>query len=188
MVTFIAKSVLSERDLSRVPFAASLAVQQAVRNLGAENAVLKWPNDVICDHCKLAGILVENLAVSVEKRACLIGIGVNVTQKDFPEANDYARKPISLRMILHEKTPSVEQLLNELCARLTDCFSQIASNDDWKNLAALWGALMTRNISQSGISEDGVRVEGIIRSLRLDDGAALIEEPSGNIVAARPII
>ena len=53
-------------------FAAGLAVLEAVRPYAAD-ARLKWPNDVLLDGAKLAGVLLE-----AEGDAVVVGIGVNL--------------------------------------------------------------------------------------------------------------
>jgi BirA family transcriptional regulator, biotin operon repressor / biotin---[acetyl-CoA-carboxylase] ligase len=61
--------------ISLVPLAAGLAVADAVRRQGASPR-LKWPNDVLLDERKTAGILVERHEVAGEA-VLLIGIGIN---------------------------------------------------------------------------------------------------------------
>ena len=57
---------------SLVPLAAGLAVRGAARKRGAR-VDLKWPNDVVADGAKCAGVLVEN-----HDDVLVIGIGVDV--------------------------------------------------------------------------------------------------------------
>lgn len=58
----------------RISMLAGLAVAQAVEAIVPSAAVrIKWPNDVVIDGRKLAGILIESV-----KDACVIGIGLNV--------------------------------------------------------------------------------------------------------------
>ncbi len=54
-----------------------LAVASAVRRVGEIPAQVKWPNDVLVDDRKLAGILLER----VDGPAAIVGIGLNVTLK-----------------------------------------------------------------------------------------------------------
>ena len=63
-------------DLGGVSLAIALGVVRAVRGLGAENAVVKWPNDVLVHGRKLAGVLIES-AKSKGKSRLVIGIGLN---------------------------------------------------------------------------------------------------------------
>jgi BirA family biotin operon repressor/biotin-[acetyl-CoA-carboxylase] ligase len=57
-----------------LPLLTGLAVVTAVRDLTSINAVLKWPNDVMIEGRKLAGILAEAAADAV-----IIGTGLNVS-------------------------------------------------------------------------------------------------------------
>ena len=61
-----------------VTLALGLAVQEAVSDF--VSADLRWPNDVMLNHRKLAGILVQ-----AQAGALIAGIGVNVNQVSFPD-------------------------------------------------------------------------------------------------------
>ena len=69
---------------------AGLAVQEAVSlRLGAPHyAMLKWPNDLLIDGAKLAGILLERVGEAV-----VVGIGVNLAQA--PQLPDRATVALS---------------------------------------------------------------------------------------------
>ena len=60
-----------------LPLLVGLAVDATVRELGVECG-LKWPNDVLVDNRKLAGILLERVDTS-QGAAAIIGVGLNVT-------------------------------------------------------------------------------------------------------------
>jgi BirA family biotin operon repressor/biotin-[acetyl-CoA-carboxylase] ligase len=57
-----------------LPLAAGWAVLSAVRELGLSTARLRWPNDILVDRRKLAGILVDKFSSD----AAVVGIGLNV--------------------------------------------------------------------------------------------------------------
>ena len=61
--------------------ALGLAVQKAVDDFADVSCDLRWPNDVLLNERKLAGIMVQ----STETEALIAGIGINVNQIDFPE-------------------------------------------------------------------------------------------------------
>jgi BirA family biotin operon repressor/biotin-[acetyl-CoA-carboxylase] ligase len=63
---------------------AGLAVLESVRALGARDACLKWPNDVLVGGAKLAGILVESRGLDPARPHAVVGVGVNVLQRAFP--------------------------------------------------------------------------------------------------------
>ncbi|WP_407294873.1 bifunctional biotin--[acetyl-CoA-carboxylase] ligase/biotin operon repressor BirA [Stutzerimonas zhaodongensis] len=64
--------------LSALSLVVGLAVLKALRLAGVSNAGLKWPNDVLADGKKIAGILVELSGDPADVCHVIIGIGVNV--------------------------------------------------------------------------------------------------------------
>lgn len=73
---------LETRHWPLIPLAAGVAVADGLRSLGAAPA-LKWPNDVLLESGKVAGILVERVG---EPACAVIGIGINVglTEVELP--------------------------------------------------------------------------------------------------------
>ncbi len=74
---------------ARVPplaLAAGLAVRDAVaRAAPAADVRIKWPNDVLVDGRKLAGVLVEAITAGSRVQAVVVGIGINVHTRVFPD-------------------------------------------------------------------------------------------------------
>ncbi len=64
---------------SWIPLLAGLAVAAAVRHEALVGATLKWPNDVMMQERKLAGLLVERIESASHAPAAIIGIGLNVS-------------------------------------------------------------------------------------------------------------
>ena len=62
---------------SQLGFVAGVATRRAVADLGVE-ARLKWPNDLVVEGAKLAGLLVEGVTQPGRRLAAVVGIGVNV--------------------------------------------------------------------------------------------------------------
>lgn len=54
-----------------------LAVADTLKSIGLDIVKLKWPNDILVDHKKLAGILVE-LSDKGDSRAVVVGLGLNI--------------------------------------------------------------------------------------------------------------
>ncbi|MEJ2138225.1 MAG: biotin--[acetyl-CoA-carboxylase] ligase [Gammaproteobacteria bacterium] len=64
-------------SLSCLGLAAGVAVLRAVRSCGLERAELKWPNDLVVDGQKLAGILVDVRGEAGGPLTAVIGVGLN---------------------------------------------------------------------------------------------------------------
>jgi BirA family transcriptional regulator, biotin operon repressor / biotin---[acetyl-CoA-carboxylase] ligase len=60
-----------------LPLLAGVALVETVRRLGGVDAVLKWPNDLMIDERKCAGILAESVGDGV-----VVGMGLNVTLRE----------------------------------------------------------------------------------------------------------
>lgn len=64
--------------LSGLSLAVGIALGRALRELGVDDIALKWPNDVLHRHRKLAGILIELQGEMLGPSAAVIGVGLNV--------------------------------------------------------------------------------------------------------------
>lgn len=67
-----------------LPLAAGLAICKVLQEMGVSGARLRWPNDVLIDDCKLAGLLIDQF----QPNLAIVGIGLNVRNR--PEASDPA--------------------------------------------------------------------------------------------------
>jgi BirA family biotin operon repressor/biotin-[acetyl-CoA-carboxylase] ligase len=66
----------------------ALAVRQSIHDWINQEVFIKWPNDIIVNDKKIAGILIENYIQGDDIKSSLCGIGVNIfqTQFSFPHA------------------------------------------------------------------------------------------------------
>jgi len=95
--------------------AVALSITHAVNEgLQAKKAKIKWPNDVLCDGLKLAGILTENVVRGSQIVSYLAGFGVNVNQINFPPE---AGRPGSIQLISGRET-QVDDVLEAICSKL----------------------------------------------------------------------
>ncbi|MDP2431884.1 MAG: biotin--[acetyl-CoA-carboxylase] ligase [Pseudomonadota bacterium] len=65
-------------ELSGLSLVVGLGLAQGLRELGLRGAAVKWPNDILVDGGKLAGVLIELAGDVLGPSAAVIGIGVNV--------------------------------------------------------------------------------------------------------------
>lgn len=96
-------------------FQLSRMVSLAICDVLAEedvNPVIKWPNDILTGHGKIAGILIENSIIQHQISHTIIGIGMNLNQTSFPE---FPVKATSL--ILERGTPADPREMAEVLVR-----------------------------------------------------------------------
>ena len=77
------RSATGAAELGGLSLAAGVAIVRSLRAFGIDTAGLKWPNDVLVDGAKLAGILIDVIGESTGPCSVIIGIGINVAM---PEA------------------------------------------------------------------------------------------------------
>jgi BirA family biotin operon repressor/biotin-[acetyl-CoA-carboxylase] ligase len=123
---------LSAELLPGLSLCAGLAVRAAVATRVSAKVQVKWPNDVLADGRKLAGILVESQVSGAKIASVIMGIGINVTQTAFPEglggiatsltllsASALAREQL-LADVLHQLELELERLTREGLAGLAE--------------------------------------------------------------------
>jgi BirA family biotin operon repressor/biotin-[acetyl-CoA-carboxylase] ligase len=130
-------------QLGGLSLAAGAAVAQALGNCGVPRVQVKWPNDVVVDFRKLAGILVETAGEIQGPSAAVIGVGVNyrlpdrVLERIDQPVIDVARSAPAL--------PSRSVLLAKILARLAATFADFDEHgftdlrDAWRSLHAYQG-------------------------------------------------
>ncbi|MEA2709001.1 MAG: BirA family transcriptional regulator [Phycisphaerales bacterium] len=103
----------------QVPLLAGLAVRDAAAELlGDEKVTLKWPNDVLIEGKKLAGLLCERVS-----KADLIGVGLNVNN-DPKKAPAVLRKQITSLASIAGRPIDLNEALIALAAHLHRAMSR----------------------------------------------------------------
>jgi BirA family biotin operon repressor/biotin-[acetyl-CoA-carboxylase] ligase len=132
-----------------LPLAAGVAVASVV----GEAARLKWPNDVLVDRRKVAGILVEGRP---QERWAVLGIGLNVAleQSDFPPELQGTAGSLGLGTEAIE--PTLDRLLAELerwiAASPSDVLQAVRDRDALYGQPVRWAGGAGRG---DGIDSDG---------------------------------
>jgi BirA family transcriptional regulator, biotin operon repressor / biotin---[acetyl-CoA-carboxylase] ligase len=86
--SILVRSSLPAPRIPLITLAAGLAAVDAIQHVTSAIPRLKWPNDVLLEGRKVAGILTETATVGSRMSHAVIGLGINVHQTlgDFPEA------------------------------------------------------------------------------------------------------
>ncbi|MBV8629891.1 MAG: biotin--[acetyl-CoA-carboxylase] ligase [Silvibacterium sp.] len=84
-VSVLLRPKIVPADALWLSLAAGLAVHDAVERVTSLKADLRWPNDLLLGPRKFCGILSEMNAEVTRIRHMVIGIGINVLQREFPQ-------------------------------------------------------------------------------------------------------
>ncbi len=131
-VSFLAYPTWSAARAPFLTMIAALAVIQTIEGHGGKGLTptIKSPNDILIGQRKVAGILTELSTQSERIRWSIIGIGVNLFQKDFPEG--LTSKATSLLMEGVRITHPLA-LCQDLSKRLESAF-QLLEEGQWKTV------------------------------------------------------
>jgi BirA family biotin operon repressor/biotin-[acetyl-CoA-carboxylase] ligase len=157
----LVKNVLNKiTEIFDLNFAVALSVLTTLEKNNIPNLSIKWPNDILSDNKKVAGILIENTIKNNGEITSIIGVGLNVNQLNF----DNLPKASSLAVIM-KKELDKEVILKQLIESLkSNC--DLLQN---KSASQLWNSY-NNNLFKKGIPmafslPDGTKFMGIIKSV-----------------------
>ena len=84
-MTLMIKPDINPNNASMLTLVAALAVAKAITSVTGEEALIKWPNDIVVNGKKVCGILTEMNAQFDYINHIVVGIGINVHNESFPE-------------------------------------------------------------------------------------------------------
>lgn len=84
-MTLMIKPDINPNNASMLTLVAALAVAKAITSVTGEEALIKWPNDIVVNGKKVCGILTEMNAQFDYINHIVVGIGINVHNEGFPE-------------------------------------------------------------------------------------------------------
>lgn len=165
--SFIVHPQQDIKDFPFYSFMMALSVLDAVQHfLPAAKVQVKWPNDILVDEKKIAGLLLE-----IEGNALIIGVGINCVS-----APDNTTFPAT--HFLQENTKlSPKECLTKLCEDFSywhavfdqDGFDPIRAS--WKNHAFRWQ-------QEIAVRRKNSHIQGKLIDLAAD-GALILETPDG---------
>lgn len=160
--------------LSGLSLAAGVAVIRTLHDLDLRGATLKWPNDVMTETGKLAGILIEAQGDMLGPSAVVIGIGLNLTRSNASEITQAVSALMDLGESLPDRNKVLAVLLRNLCEVL-DTFGKqgfSALRSEWMAHHAL------QDQSVRLFMPDGSALQGVARGVA-EDGTLLLETAQG---------
>ena len=133
---------------------------------------MKWPNDVLVEDRKLAGILLER----IEGPAVVVGMGLNVTLRSDEKPHEAATSLALEQAVTTDRVTVMAAVLCELAARYQ---SWVDANGDpavllpeYRELSATLGRAVRVELP------DGTFLEGTARDLA-DDGRLIVDTAEG---------
>ncbi len=162
--------------LSGLSLAVGVALMRTLASLGINQAQLKWPNDILVEGKKLAGILIELQGDLDGPSTAVIGVGINLNMpKTVIEAIDQPTTDLST---VSDHTINQNVLLGTLLKHLAEVLSRfeqfgfVGLRDEWVNYHAYHQQPVRM------LLPNGTEVLGVVKNVA-DDGILLVETSLG---------
>jgi BirA family biotin operon repressor/biotin-[acetyl-CoA-carboxylase] ligase len=158
--------------LSGLSLAVGVAVVRVLRAAGLQDAALKWPNDVLCQNHKLAGILIEMQGDLTGPCAVVIGVGLNLKLEQ--ALLNQIDQPVADMYMFTRRLPERNRLMAALLAELAGVLMEFgqsgfsALRHEWK------GYHCYQDEPVRMLMPNGAQVEGKVLDVA-EDGALLLE-------------
>ena len=170
--SFILRPELSPMEVSAITPLCGLAVAKGLNEYFDFDAKIKWPNDIIVGSKKICGMLTEMSCEFDRLEYLVVGIGVNVMSKAFPE--EIAHKATSC-VLQSDKEINKNQLLAVILKQIEDIL--LGGNyrfnkenlDEYKAYCATLGRKVT-------FTRRGEIVEGVATDIN-NDGELVVTLP-----------
>lgn len=166
-------------ELSGLSLAIAIAVASTLESYGIKkNISLKWPNDVLWQKRKIAGILIDVYGEANCSCQAVIGVGLNVKmkQKTYLEINQPWCDVAQIINDVPQRNKLAGLLINELLSAATEFQKNGLKSflKKWKELDIAYGNKVTITTSQKQ------KISGIGQGVN-DKGHFLLKDSSGKI-------
>lgn len=152
---------------------SSLAIHDMLDMFGID-AKIKWPNDVYVKGNKVSGILIQNTVLQSTIQYSIVGIGINVNQKEF----DISLPNPTSMLIETNKTHSLLDVRQELYNSFESHYIDLKQGEFDSLLTSYRQHLYQKNKVRSYKLVDGEIINGIIRNVQ-ENGKLEIELENG---------
>ena len=138
----------------------SLSIVKTLEGFNIPKLAIKWPNDILSDHHKISGILIENLIKNKQIEYAIIGIGLNVNQVKFEGLS----KVSSLKNIMPLPVDK-DELLTKIIDKLKMYFKLYSENGSEFLNSEYESYLFRKDKPSTFSSHDNSLFTGIIRGV-----------------------
>jgi BirA family biotin operon repressor/biotin-[acetyl-CoA-carboxylase] ligase len=150
--------------------AIAVAVARYIQSRIQSRADVKWPNDILVEERKVAGILIENSIRGRQLSSCIAGVGVNLNQPAF--SGIYDTTPVSLRQLTGQVFHASEEIV-KLYEQIMEIYSLLRKEGPMA-IDLIYNPLLYRRNKTGLFMSNRAYFSGVL--LEVDqEGAAVIE-------------
>lgn len=176
MYSLLLKPDIVSDNLPMITLVAALGVCRTIRDMYKIDAEIKWPNDIVYDGKKIAGILTE-MEPSGGSNYVIVGVGINVFQTEFPE--DIRKKATSLAQQSAE-TYGLEELLYDILHRTEDYYDIFLETGNMSGLKDVYDSYLVGKDTEIKVLDPKEPYKGTALGIN-DEGELLVRDSAGTV-------
>ncbi len=178
-MSLIVRPQLSPEKASMLTLVMGLAVAATCQKMFALPAQIKWPNDVVIAGKKICGILTEMSAEMHAIHYLVIGVGINVNLKEFPEEIREVATSLELEAG-HEVNRA--KLICGCMEEFEKYYEKFIETGDLSGLKNAYNQLLVNQNNIVKVLEPGNEYTGISRGIN-EKGELLVEKEDHTVEA-----
>jgi len=162
----------------------AVALAEVLEDLYGLQAQIKWPNDLLVEGRKIAGVLVEAHWLGSQLDGVVIGIGVNILKRLVPPAETLLFPAASLEECLQSMLPDRLAILRSLVVKLLAWLPHIDTVEflsAWETRLA-WRGERVQVIRMADDSESGPIVQGHLTGLDASGRLILLSDAGEKVL------
>jgi len=175
-LSFILRPDLFPRHAPQITLTAAVAVAETVGAFIIRSPSIKWPNDILIDGKKLAGILSEAACDAERIEYVILGIGLNLNSHVATMPEDLRDRAISMADLTGAYV-SRENVLVRLIQHLDRCYGDLGERG-FEAIRPRWEARFGLRGRRVQVEVGGRSVVGWARGLNRE-GALIVEDEQG---------
>ncbi len=173
--SLILRPKLSFSQMPQLTLMAAVAIAEAITKTTTVKVGIKWPNDLLIDGKKVAGILTELRAETDQMKFVVLGVGINVNST----SSQLVDTATSLKIVMGKPVDRV-QLLRDVLVQLEQWYG-LVHQGKFDKVLAKWKKLSCTLNTRVRVTDGVGSTEG--HAIDLDrDGALLVKKDNGTIV------
>ncbi len=177
-MSLILRPQMPLKEISRISLMIAVALAETLQEELDLPARIKWPNDILINNKKIAGILSEVITDMDRIEYIVVGIGLNINNPENNFPDDFRTDPTSV--LAEKKQPVLRvKLMQRLLARLEHHYFMLQRGNFAETLAT--GKRLSMVIGQKVSLETS---QGLVTGLAVDiddDGFLLVDDGAGGL-------
>lgn len=176
-MSLLLRPTLKMESASMITLVMALSVSEAITEMTGLSALIKWPNDIVENKRKTAGILTELFMDGDGSWYLICGVGINVNQKSFPR--ELAETATSLFLESDTETDR-RKLIEKVMERFDENYRTFCKKETMEDLMEAYNTLLVNKDAAVRVLDPKGEYEGMALGINRE-GELLVKKEDGSI-------